>query len=53
MDIKLCEVATGLGTGYVRLPRKPLAGIEKERVQTIIDLAMSNRPTISDYKNIL
>tara|TARA_X000000950_G_scaffold114867_1_gene144426 strand:- start:3273 stop:4202 length:930 start_codon:yes stop_codon:yes gene_type:complete len=52
-NIKLCEVATGLGTGYVRLPRKPLAGIEKERVQTIIDLAMSNRPTISDYKNIL
>ena len=40
-NIKLCEVTTGLGTGYVRLPRNPLAGKEKERVQTIIDIATS------------
>ena len=52
-NIKLCEVATGLGTGHVRAPRLPLEGDEKRRVLDIIDTAMKSRNEISDYKNHL
>ena len=52
-NIKLCEVATGLGTGHVRAPRLPLAGDEKRRVLDIIDTAMKSRQDISDYKKHL
>ncbi len=51
-NIKLAEVATGLGTENVRAPRLPLHGDERKRVQTIIDKAMSNRPKLMDYKEI-
>lgn len=49
-NIKLCEVATGLGTGHVRPPRLVLEGEEKTRVQNIIDAAMNSRPDLGDYK---
>ena len=52
-NIKLCEVATGLGTGHVRAPRLPLEGDEKRRVLDIIDTAMKSRNDISDYKKHL
>ena len=52
-NIKLCEVATGLGTGHVRAPRLPLEGDEKRRVLDIIDIAMKSRKDISDYKRHL
>jgi len=52
-NIKLCEVATGLGTGFVRPPRQPLSGVEKDRVQKIIDQAMATRPDVSAYKKLL
>ena len=52
-NIKLCEVATGIGTGYVRPPRLPLKGAELERVQLIIKNAMDNRPQNLDYKKHL
>ena len=52
-NIKLCEVATGLGTGHVRAPRLPLEGEEKRRVLDIIDTAMKSRKDISDYKRHL
>ena len=52
-NIKLCEVATGLGTGHVRAPRLPLEGEEKRRVLDIIDIAMKSRKDISDYKKHL
>ena len=52
-NIKLCEVATGMGTGYVRPPRLPLKGAELERVQLIIKNAMDNRPQNLDYKKHL
>ena len=52
-NIKLCEVATGLGTGHVRAPRLPLEGEEKRRVLDIIDTAMKSRKDISDYKKHL
>ena len=52
-NIKLCEVATGLGTGHVRAPRLPLEGDEKRRVLDIINTAMKSRKDISDYKKYL
>jgi len=51
-NIKLAEVATGLGTENVRAPRLPLQGKERERVLSIIDLAMKNRPVLPAYKSI-
>lgn len=47
-NIKLAEVATGMGTEYVRLPRMPLQGKERERVQGIIEEGMRTRPDIPD-----
>lgn len=43
-NIKLCELATGMGTGHVRPPRLPLRGAELERVRSIIKTALDNRP---------
>ena len=43
-NIKLAEVATGLGTEFVRPPRLPLSGMERKRVQNIIDEALASRP---------
>lgn len=51
-NIKLAEVATGLGTENVRAPRLPLQGKERERVLSIIDFAMKNRPVLPAYKSI-
>lgn len=48
-NIKLAEVATGLGTEHVRPPRLPLAGEERKRVQSIIDEALACRPDMSTY----
>ena len=45
-NIKLAEVATGLGTEYVRQPRLPLVGPERERVLQIINAALKNRPEL-------
>lgn len=44
--IKLAEVATGIGTEYVRAPRLPLGGTEKKSVQAIIDSALKIRPVL-------
>lgn len=51
-NIKLAEVATGLGTENVRAPRLPLEGAERKRVLAIIDNAMAKRPTLVDYKSL-
>lgn len=51
-NIKLAEVATGLGTENVRAPRLPLHGDERERVLSIIESAMKNRPVLPAYKNL-
>lgn len=51
-NIKLAEVATGIGTENVRAPRLPLQGAERERVLGIIDTAMKNRPVLPAYKNL-
>ncbi|MBO0343322.1 MAG: dihydrodipicolinate synthase family protein [Bacteroidota bacterium] len=51
-NIKLAEVATGIGTEHVRAPRLPLQGAERERVLKVIETAMKNRPELPEYKNI-
>ncbi|MGJ5642583.1 dihydrodipicolinate synthase family protein [Formosa sp. S-31] len=51
-NIKLAEVATGIGTENVRAPRLPLAGAEREHVLNIIETALKTRPTLPDYKNL-
>lgn len=47
-NIKLAEVATGIGTENVRAPRLTLAGEERQQVQKIINDAMANRPVIEE-----
>ena len=47
-NIKLCELATGMGTGHVRPPRLPLKGAELQRVRSIIKTALDNRPKSLD-----
>ncbi len=51
-NIKLAEVGAGLGTEYVRAPRIPLIGKERERVLAIIDEGLRTRPVLPDYKSL-
>ena len=51
-NIKLAEVATGIGTEHVRPPRLPLIGKERERVLAVIAEGLRTRPTLPDYKNL-
>ncbi len=49
-NIKLAEVATGLGTEYVRAPRLPLIGSERDRVCAIIENGLKERPELPDLQ---
>jgi len=51
-NIKLAEVATGIGTENVRAPRLPLIGKEREQVLNIIKEGLRTRPTLPDYKSL-
>lgn len=51
-NIKLAEVATGLGTENVRAPRLPLTGKERAHVLKLIETGLKNRPTLPDYLNL-
>lgn len=51
-NIKLAEVATGLGSEIVRPPRLPLIGAERDHVLSVIQKGLSVRPELPDYKNI-
>jgi len=51
-NIKLAEVATGIGTEHVREPRLPLIGNEREHVLAIINAGLKTRPVLPDYKNL-
>ncbi len=51
-NIKLAEVATGIGTENVRAPRLPLFGEERERVLNIIEKGIKTRPILPDYKSL-
>ena len=48
-NIKLAEVATGIGTENVRAPRLPLIGQERANVLTIIENGIKTRPSIPNY----
>ena len=51
-NIKLAEVATGIGTEHVRAPRLPLRGKERERVLQIIERGVKTRPSLPDYTTV-
>jgi len=51
-NIKLAEVATGIGTENVRAPRLPLIGEERKKVLQIIEEGLKNRPILPNYKNL-
>jgi len=51
-NIKLAEVATGIGTEQVRAPRLPLIGDERNQVLNIIQNGLKNRPILPNYKNL-
>ena len=51
-NIKLAEVATGIGTENVRAPRLPLYGDERKHVLNVIQTGLKNRPTLPDYRNL-
>ncbi|WP_103069497.1 dihydrodipicolinate synthase family protein [Aquimarina sediminis] len=51
-NIKLAEVATGIGTENVRAPRLPLIGDERKKVLEIIENGIKNRPVLPDYKEL-
>lgn len=48
-NIKLAEVATGIGTENVRAPRLPLIGEERQNVLRIIEEGIASRPTLPNY----
>ena len=47
-NIKLAELATGIGTENVRPPRLPLIGEERQHVQKIINDALEARPSMPE-----
>lgn len=52
-NIKLAEVATGIGTEQVRAPRLPLQGEDRDKVLKIIAEGMRTRPNLPEYKAAL
>lgn len=50
--IKLAEVQTGIGSEYVRAPRLPLEGKERERILKVIGESVASRPALPDYLSI-
>ena len=50
--IKLAEVQTGIGSEYVRAPRLPLEGKERERILKVIGESVASRPVLPDYLSI-
>lgn len=51
-NIKLAEVATGIGSETVRPPRLPLIGEERKHVLSVIEKGLATRPSLPDYKNL-
>jgi len=51
-NIKLAEVATGIGTENVRAPRLPLIDEERTHVLSVINEGLKSRPTLPNYKTI-
>ncbi|MCB0653364.1 MAG: dihydrodipicolinate synthase family protein [Saprospiraceae bacterium] len=51
-NIKLAEVMTGIGTEFVRQPRKMLEGAERQRVLDILNKGLAKRPVLPDYLSL-
>lgn len=51
-NIKLAETATGLGTEFVRLPRMPLQGKERQAVLHLLEDRLRNRPELPDFHQL-
>ncbi|MFT6873496.1 MAG: dihydrodipicolinate synthase/N-acetylneuraminate lyase, partial [Roseivirga sp.] len=51
-NIKLAEVATGIGTENVRAPRLQLVGDERAHVMRIIEEGLAIRPELPDYLSL-
>lgn len=51
-NIKLAEVATGLGSENVRAPRLPLIGEEREHVLSVIENSLKTRPALPEYADL-
>ena len=51
-NIKLAEVATGIGSEHVRAPRLPLIGEERANVLQIIEAGLKSRPELPAYKEL-
>lgn len=51
-NIKMAEVATGIGTEHVRAPRLPLIGEERARVAKVISDGLAKRPKLPVYKGL-
>jgi 1-pyrroline-4-hydroxy-2-carboxylate deaminase len=47
--IKLAESEVGLGSEYVRAPRLPLIGQEREQVLEVIRRGLANRPVLPEF----
>ncbi|UJH67831.1 dihydrodipicolinate synthase family protein [Allomuricauda sp. SCSIO 65647] len=52
-NIKLAEVATGIGTENVRPPRLKLEGAERKRVLEVIEKGLRSRPELPNYKALV
>jgi dihydrodipicolinate synthase/N-acetylneuraminate lyase len=50
--IKLAEAAVGIGSEYVRPPRLPLIGKERERIVQVIGRCIATRPSLPDYLSL-
>ncbi len=50
--IKLATSRVGIGSEFVRPPRLPLTGEEREQILKVIDAGISTRPELSAYFNI-
>ena len=50
--IKLAEAQTGIGSEYVRPPRLPLIGKEREKILQVIGQCVATRPALPDYLSI-
>jgi 4-hydroxy-tetrahydrodipicolinate synthase len=51
-NIKLAELATGLGSEAVRKPRLPLIGAEREHVLSIINKGLETRVNLEELKKL-
>jgi len=51
-NIKLAELANGIGTENVRPPRLPLIGEERKHVLNIINQGLATRPILPDYLSL-